>query len=152
MTDWLSSCRIRKVMQHDNNGCGIACVSMVTGEQYPAVRQAFVSNGLGVRKNRPLATNFSELQRGLALHGVQSQRRRWGTWDDIDGLGIVAVDSAYGSSTCWHWIVAERHRTYGIVIHDPDFHLPSFSDQTPPGVVAHPFSEYQPRRSWIRIL
>jgi hypothetical protein len=85
--------------------------------------------------------------------GVRSELRRWSSWDAIDDIAIVAVGSSQDSSTRnWHWVVAERHGAFGIVLHDPDFHLPSFSGKIPKGVHSHPFAEYQARKSWIKIL
>ncbi|EKY4114507.1 hypothetical protein ABCV69_004572 [Pseudomonas aeruginosa] len=152
MSCWEQSCRVQKVMQRDRLGCGVACAAMVSGKPYGLVRQLFVDNGIGARKKRPLATNFSELQYALSLLGIESELKRWSGWDAVEGLGIVAVSNGQGAaSRNWHWIVAERHANFGIVVHDPDFDLPSFSSAPPPGVHCHPFSEYQARKSWIRI-
>lgn len=152
MSCWEQSCRVQKVMQQDRLGCGVACAAMVSGKSYGAVRQLFVDHGIGARKKRPLAANFSELQYALALLGIEAELKRWSSWDAVEGLGIVAVNNGQGSaSRNWHWIVAERHTEFGIVVHDPDFDLPSFSSAAPPGVQCHPFSEYHARKSWLRI-
>ena len=148
---WVDGCRVRKVRQRDPFGCGVACVAMVTGRDYPTVRQMFLDKQIGRCEGRPLSTNFTELQRALALLGVPCQRKRFEGWDSIQGVGIVAVDSFGGGSKNWHWVVVERHERFGIVLHDPDFPLPSFSGEVPPGVMAHPFTEYQARKSWLRI-
>lgn len=152
MSCWEQSCRVQKVMQRDRLGCGVACVAMVSGRTYGVVRQLFVDNGIGARKKRPLATNFSELQHALELLGIKSELKRWSNWDAVEGLGIVAVNNGQGTaSRNWHWVVAERHTSFGVVLHDPDFDLPSFG-VAPPGVQCHPLSEYQARKSWIRIV
>lgn len=152
MNDWEASCRIQKVKQHDRFGCGVACAAMVAGKRYEDARGVFVACGLD-KKKHPLATNFSELRHCLELLGIPSELRRWTGWDAIEGLGIVAVNSsADTSSRNWHWVVAERHETFGVVLHDPDFDLPSFSDKVPHGVQSHPFTEYLARKSWIKLL
>lgn len=146
---WVESCRVRKVRQDDPLGCGVACVAMITGREYAAVRQLFLDAQIGTRKGRPLATNFTELQKALALLGVDCQRKRFEGWDSIQGVGILAVDSRDGGNNSWHRVVVERHPRYGVVLHDPDFPLPSFSDKTPAGIRSHPFTEYQARKSWL---
>ena len=152
MNAWEASCRIKKVMQRDRFGCGIACAAMVAGKPYIDARSVFIECGLE-RKKHPFATNFTELRHCLELLGIRSELRRWSNWDAVDGLGIVAVCTSLGSSNRnWHWVVAERHETFGVVLHDPDFDLPSFSTKVPEGVHCHPFSEYQARKSWIKIL
>ena len=152
MNDWEATCRVKKVMQRDRFGCGIACAAMVAGKSYSEAKRVFTTCGLG-EKNRPFATNFSELRHCLEHLGVRSELRRWSSWDAIDCIGIVAVGSSLDSSTRnWHWVVAERHAAFGIVLHDPDFALPSFSAKVPEGVHFHPFTEYQARKSWLKII
>lgn len=151
MSNWEASCRIKKVMQRDRFGCGVACVAMVTGKPYSYARTLFTERGLGAKK-KPFSTNFSELRHCLEQLGIDSELRRWSNWDAIDGLGIVAVSTSLGpTNRNWHWVVAERHEIFGVVLHDPDFDLPSFSLKSPDGVHCHPFTEYQARKSWIRV-
>lgn len=151
MHAWESGCRIQKVMQRDRFGCGVACAAMVAGKSYSVARGVFTERGLG-KKKHPFATNFSELGHCLELLGIESELKRWSSWDAVDGLGIVAVSTSLGSTDRkWHWVVAERHAVFGVVLHDPDFDLPSFSSTSPDGVQCHPITEYQPRKSWIRI-
>lgn len=152
MSAWESSCRIKKIMQRDRFGCGIACAAMVSAKSYCDARSVFLERGLAA-KNRPFATNFSELRGCLELMGISTELRRWSNWDSIDGLGIVAVSTSPGQGhRNWHWVVAERHVVFGVVLHDPDFDLPSFSSVIPDGVHSQPFTEYHARKSWIRIL
>lgn len=151
MSTWESSCRIKKIMQHDRFGCGVACAAMIAAKSYSDARSVFTERGLEAKK-RPFATNFSELRSCLDLMGINSELRRWASWDAIDGLGIVAVSTSLGlANRNWHWVVAERHEVFGIVLHDPDFDLPCFSSVIPDGVHSHPFTEYQARKSWIRV-
>lgn len=149
--DWERSCRVLKVRQTEAFDCGVACAAMVSARSYGDVRKLFIEKRIGTRKKRPLATNFKELQYALQLLGIESAQKRWKWWDAIDGLGIVAVDSSYESGGGWHWVVAESHPAYGIVLHDPGFDLPSFSSAEPVGIKCHPFTEYQAQKSWIQV-
>ncbi|MDX1296614.1 MAG: hypothetical protein R3260_00025 [Pseudomonas sp.] len=151
MSSWQSTCRIQKVRQRDRFGCGVACSAMIAGWPYDQMRNLFADAGIGARKKRPLATNFSDLQYTLRALGIESQLKRWSNWDSLDGVGIVAVNNAGGtSSRNWHWVVVERHATFGIVIHDPDYEIPCFQS-APRGVRSIPLAEYEPRKSWIRV-
>ncbi|MFL1449171.1 hypothetical protein ACI77O_12320 [Pseudomonas tritici] len=151
MSAWEASCRIQKVMQRDRYGCGVACAAMSAGQPYSVARKVFTDLGLAAKK-RPFATNFAKLRLGLSALGVESELRRWSNWDALDGIGIVAVSTSLGPEySNWHWVVAERHSEFGIVLHDPDYDLPSFSLASPEGVLSQPFAEYHPRKSWIRI-
>lgn len=151
MKTWESSCRIKKVLQTDPHGCGVACAAMVSGKSYQTVREIFARHGFA-KKKHPFATNFHELRFCLNLLAVDSELKRWSGWDAVDNLGIVAVDTSMGSDhRNWHWVVAERHPEFGLVLHDPDFDLPSFSGRIPEGVLSHPFGAYEARKSWIKI-
>jgi len=119
MSTWESSYRIKKIMQRDRFGCGVACAAMIAAKPYAHARSVFTEDGLGAKK-RPFATNFSQLRRCLELMGIDWELRRWSRWDAIDGLGIVAVSTSLGSANRnWHWVVAERHEVFGVVLHDP---------------------------------
>lgn len=150
LNEWKMSCQVAKVMQRDRFGCGVACAAMVAGRPYSDVRRVFADCSLEKKKS-PFATNFSELRHCLERLGIRSELRRWSSWDAVDGLGIIAVSTSAGGRN-WHWVVAERHEVFGVVLHDPDYDLPSFSGKAPEGVHHHPFTEYQPRKSWIKVL
>lgn len=52
MNDWEATCRVKKVMQRDRFGCGIACAAMVAGKSYSEAKRVFTTCGLG--KTDPL--------------------------------------------------------------------------------------------------
>lgn len=152
MSDWKKSCQIQKVRQRDTYGCGVACTAMVIDWEYGRVRSLFEEAGIGKRKHKPLSTNFSELMDALRAVEVESSIRRWQGWDSFEGLGILAVSNSGGpTSQNWHWVVAERHPAFGVVIHDPDTALPCFQHPPTAGHSYIPLEEYEPRKSWIQI-
>jgi len=125
---------------------------MISGFSYEQTRSLFEDSGIGVRKRRPLATNFSELQYALEMLGIESKLRRWGGWSEVRGVGIVAVNSSPGStSRNWHWVTVERHPNMGVTLYDPDDAIPCY--QLPPwGGNSRQLAEYEPRKSWIEVL
>nr|AXV45901.1 hypothetical protein pMKPA34_0057 [Pseudomonas aeruginosa] len=50
MNDWEATCRVKKVMQRDRFGCGIACAAMVAGKSYSEAKRVFTTCGLGKKK------------------------------------------------------------------------------------------------------
>lgn len=156
MAKWERTCRITKVMQEDRNGCGVACLAMVAGISYADARLTFLSYGFGSEHRRngkqPFLSNFTELMLVSAEHGIDSKMKRWRGWDQFEGLGIIKVGGAPGGrKNQWHWVVAEKHEQFDVVIHDPDFHLPSFRRNPPQDVVSQPFESYEPHGCWISL-
>ncbi|MBD8089046.1 hypothetical protein IFT48_03560 [Pseudomonas fluorescens] len=150
---WESTCRIQRVLQHDNSGCGVACLAMVANISYLAARGVFDAIGIPqIRPRNPYATNFKQLRQALTEFGVDSTLERWRGWQHFSGVGILAVNAGPGSSPRnWHWVVAETHPTYEVVVHDPS---PSHAimKQAPENFLRENFEDRcQPRQSWIRI-
>lgn len=69
---WQRKCGILKVVQEDHYGCGVACLSMVSGQSYTEARQDFVRLGLAQRRGcRPaLSTTTGEVRMALAAAGL----------------------------------------------------------------------------------
>ena len=156
IAEWERACRITKVIQEDPNGCGVACLAMVSKTDYAEARLTFLSYGFGSEHRRhgkpPFSSNFAELILALAEHGLDARMQRWKGWDQFDGIGIIKVQCGPGArKNAWHWVVAEKHEQFGVVIHDPDFHLPCFRAHPPEGVQCHPFDSYEPNGNWISI-
>jgi hypothetical protein len=157
MANWEASCRISRVEQEDRFGCGVACLAMIAGITYAEARLTLLRYGLGSDQRRngkkPFSTNFTELMLVLAEHGKDTTKKQWKGWDQFEGIGIIKVRCAPGApQNSWHWVVAEQHSLFGVVIHDPDFPLPCFQRQQPEDVACHPFDNYEPHGCWISIV
>lgn len=155
-SEWERTCRIKKVIQEDPYGCGVACLAMVANTDYPTARLTFLSFGFGSENRRhgkqPFSSNFAELIVALGEHRLDARMHRWQGWDQFQGIGIIKVRCCPGArKNAWHWVVAERHERFGIVLHDPGFHLPCFLEKPPCGVQCHPFDNYEPHGNWISI-
>jgi ABC-type bacteriocin/lantibiotic exporter with double-glycine peptidase domain len=156
LANWESTCRITKVTQEDPFGCGVACLAMVAKTDYASARLTFLSYGFGSEHRRngkaPFASNFAELILVLGEHGIDARMQRWKGWDQFDGIGIIKVKCGPGArKNDWHWVVAEKHAQFDVVIHDPDYFLPCFREHSPEDVQCHPFDSYEPHGNWISL-
>jgi len=150
---WESTCRIQRVLQNDPYGCGVACLAMVADISYMTARGVFDAVGIPeLRPKMPYSTNFKQLRQVLSEFGVKSTLERWRGWKHFSGVGILAVDAGPGISTRnWHWVVAETHPTYEVVVHDP---WPSLAimKRAPENFLREDFDDRcRPRKSWLRI-
>lgn len=147
----MSKPAIQGVQQLDPSGCGVACLAMIAGISYTSARQTF--NRLGYNEKRggkqPYASNFSELLQCLRLHEIEAKQQRWPGWEAISGTGIVKVKQWPGAPLRnWHWVVVDRHPTYGLAIHDPELPYTAYLN---PGLGLPGISRYEPFGNWIAI-
>jgi hypothetical protein len=150
---WQSRCGIKKVVQADPYGCGIATLAMVTGTTYEEARLRFNELGLGVRRSGrpPYSTSSREMHHVLAASGLVAESRRWSGWEALRGLGVLKVrDDWRGAVGRWHWVVAFRHSAYGIVVFDPHQCDPSF-EILPMDVMCFDFRIYEPKGNWLQV-
>lgn len=108
---------IRRQLQQDRSGCGLACVAMLAGIGYAQARTLARALGIGPRPYRYRAgaglrcaregylTDAAQLRRMLKLLGVATgPEREVAGWDECEGDGIAAInfDPIDGR---WHWVV-----------------------------------------------
>jgi hypothetical protein len=99
-----SAMTMRRKIQHDTTGCGIACAAMLAGVTYAAAKSRAIALGL-IEKGGPFYTGSAELQNLLGSFGVVCLRgRRVARWVSVTGPAIVAINHQSGSNT-WHWVV-----------------------------------------------
>lgn len=105
---------IRLVRQIDVDGCGVACLAMVTGHSYEDMLYR-----VALRKVRQKKTNFRmghrEIEYVLHRMGHRSERRPFRGWRDIDTNAIVPV---FRTRHGFHWVVLVKGRGRGYVL-DP---------------------------------
>lgn len=95
---------MKRVIQKDASGCGIACVAMVAGVPYDRVMK--VAASLSLFKGRKGFYTFpSELVALLAAFGIKS-RFRWHPWrwSTLTSLSIAGIHYRE-SDRSWHWVV-----------------------------------------------
>lgn len=150
-SDWQSRCGIRKIVQTDTYGCGVACLAMVAGISYEAARERFHELGLGVRRGcKPAySTSSGEMRMAISTSGLIS--RRWRGWAELQGLAVIKVrDDWRGAKGRWHWAVAFRHPEFDIAVFDPHQSAPSFS-RMPTDVECFDFCIYEPKGEWFQV-
>lgn len=152
-SDWQSACAVPKVHQCEEYGCGVACLSMVAGLEYPAAREIFVNAGMGRRRGgkAPLSTNMADLSTTLTIAGLANAPRKWNGWNNFRGLGIIKVRLRLpGAGKGWHWAVAFAHEAYEVVIFDPHYTMPAFR-RMPLNVECCGFDLFEVVGKWIQV-
>ena len=108
---------LKRVVQKDATGCGLACIAMVAGVSYTQAKKAAVKSRV-VDENQPYYTNSGQLARILEeLGGSAEKGRRLSHWSSLTSLCIVGIGYKEAEDT-WHWVVFVPDRTGGHVL-DP---------------------------------
>lgn len=128
---------------------------MVTGRSYSQARQDFAGLGFTARRTgRPaLAVTLAELRMAVFSAGHIAEPRRWKGWNSFEGLGIFKMKDDWRGPegrNRWHWVVAFRHRDFGVTVLDPHQVTPSF-EHMPMDEVCLLFSVYQPTGHWLQV-
>ena len=97
-------------MQEDATGCGLACVAMLAGEPYAAVRET--AAGLGIRPDDPaLWSDTAYVRRLLAHYGIAAVpgETPFTGWDTLPDRALLATRHHYEQGRpFWHWCVFAR--------------------------------------------
>ena len=107
---------MRRVQQLDDMGCGVACVAMLTGQSYSAIRDLMYPNGPDTIRG----THGEQLRHALACFGcktVELVRFKKGTRYQSLTFDAVLKVGLTKRSVGGHWVVwdSERRRVL-----DPD--------------------------------
>jgi len=93
---------IRRVKQEDKNGCGIACVAMVTGKTYTQAKRYF-EESVFLPKDKKPHTRHYQLRRALENFGIITEKRPFRHWRSIEINAIVPINRRRDGG--WHWVV-----------------------------------------------
>ena len=109
---------IRRVVQVDSTGCGIACVAMITGKFYKDIKQVGLENDIFSTK-KALYTDTADIVKMLKILGIPTEKgRKVSNWDTIKSISIVGINYRESSDT-WHWEVYIPNEEEGYVL-DPN--------------------------------
>lgn len=105
------------VKQIDETGCGIACVSMLSGESYSKVKSLLfkLEEEWGNRKST-FYTKAPQLLKLLDEYKIEAKLRSSGSWDDIQGCAIVGVNK---EQNYFHWVIVIKNKAQFLII-DPE--------------------------------
>jgi ABC-type bacteriocin/lantibiotic exporter with double-glycine peptidase domain len=93
---------IRRVQQGDEEGCGIACVAMVTGKTYPQAKKFFLERVFLPTERKPHTRHY-QLRRALRMLRIATEKRAFSNWRSIESLSIVPINRRLDGG--WHWVV-----------------------------------------------
>ena len=115
---------MRPVVQEEQTGCGLACVAMLAGESYQAVREA--AAGLGIfASDEALWSDTDYVRRLLAHYGLEAApgERPFTSWAELPDCALLATKHHYENGRpFWHWTVFTR-APEGAVVLDPAAYL-----------------------------
>lgn len=112
---------MRRVVQKDSSGCGIACAAMLGGVTYLRARKKAVELGLVPDGDGDYYTESWQLRTLLSELGVNSKRgRKVGQWSSIKSASIVGINyrAPNGQDPAWHWVIFVPTEAGGYVL-DP---------------------------------
>lgn len=110
--------KIKRVIQEDSTGCGIACVAMVAGISYAEAKQLTVNNKILKKSVKNFYTTTKDLVNILKSIGIEpSKGRKVRYWSSINNISIVAINFLETTDT-WHWVVFIPDADTGYVL-DP---------------------------------
>ncbi|HAV2807924.1 cysteine peptidase family C39 domain-containing protein [Acinetobacter baumannii] len=109
---------IKRIIQEDSTGCGIACVAMVAGLTYNEAKQIALDNQI-LKSKKNFYTRSNDVANFLNFLGIKSQNsRKVCHWESIKTLSIVAINYREATDN-WHWVVYIPNENKGFVL-DPN--------------------------------
>lgn len=115
---------MKAIIQEEQTGCGLACVAMLAGESYQAVREA--AAGLGIyASDEALWSDTDYVRRLLAHYGLEAApgERPFTSWAELPDCALLATKHHYENGRpFWHWAVFTR-APEGAVVLDPAAYL-----------------------------
>jgi len=93
---------IRRVQQGDEEGCGIACVAMVTRKTYLQAKKFFLERVFLPIERKPYTRHY-QLRRALRKYRIATEKRVFRNWRSIESLSIVPINRRLDGG--WHWVV-----------------------------------------------
>ena len=93
---------IRRMQQCDEEGCGIACVAMVTGKTYLQAKKFFLERVFLPTERKPHTRHY-QLRRALQRLRIVTEKRAFRNWRLIESLSIVPINRREDGG--WHWII-----------------------------------------------
>lgn len=107
---------VKRILQLDGTGCGIACVASLAGRSYTEVKKEGIAREI-LDKGGPYYTECRHLRQLLQAFGFKSWRGRYvSKWTSITGLAIVGINPRKSGN--WHWVLYVP-TSHGGFVRDP---------------------------------
>ena len=108
---------IKRILQEDATGCGLACIAMIVGETYADVKKVALENEI-LEEKRTFYTKGKHLITLLDYFNFKAKRgRKVNNWSSIQSVSIVAINYRENIDS-WHWVVYVPDENKGYVL-DP---------------------------------
>lgn len=100
---------MKRIVQNDPTGCGIACVAMLSEKSYQKVKSELLESSK-FSKKRTFYTDDNDLRKLSSKFGISLGRlRQFRTWSEIPDKSIVAINYKKNDEDPeWHWVVFRR--------------------------------------------
>lgn len=109
--------QIKRIIQDDATGCGLACVAMIAGATYAEAKKVALDSGI-LKLQKTFYTTSNNLIRLLECFDIKAKiGRKVSYWSSIQSVSIVAINFREGSNS-WHWVVYVPDENQGYVL-DP---------------------------------
>ena len=109
---------IRRIVQKDPFGSGVACVAMLAGKSYGAVAKEMFPDGV------VSGSNTGDLGKALTVYGLEPARHlipfRSTKYQDLEDNAILKVNPRRGGAE-WHWVVWDAGRRRLLDPRDPPY-------------------------------
>ena len=110
---------MRRILQGDSTGCGLACIAMLADCSYKKVKKKAVQK-LNFSNKRKLYTGTRHLKilgKCFGINIAGSRRRPFKNWDALPDTAIISINPNL-NHTSWHWVVFSRTNGASFVL-DP---------------------------------
>ena len=100
---------MKRVVQVDDKGCGIACIAMLADISYKKVRKRIFG------KRRVVPTNTKAIRKALRKFGITSSKKlirstRAQHYTNLQQDALLRVKLPKRDAPNWHWIVWDARR------------------------------------------
>lgn len=110
--------KIKRIIQEDSTGCGLACVAMLAGVEYRNVKSKAISMKL-LPYHGPYYTRTSHLNKLLVSYTIQVKHgRKVRNWKSLSSKAIIGINYKEKSNT-WHWALFVRENNGEEYVVDP---------------------------------
>ncbi|NML29020.1 cysteine peptidase family C39 domain-containing protein [Zoogloea dura] len=110
---------MKRVIQEDSTGCGLACIAMIVGTRYKTIKkQAHELLHDWPSRSRSFYTEAAHLKTLLKAHSIEyGNYRRTDNWPQIKvELAIAAINLRKNGN--WHWVVFKQQNNDAYIL-DP---------------------------------
>jgi len=109
---------VRRIIQQDTTGCGLACIAMLAKTSYKKVKALAIKN-LDFDNDGEFYTNTKDLVFLGKNYSIEigSRRRKFKGYGHLPDKAILAINYKESSDT-WHWVIYHRTRNEEYVL-DP---------------------------------